>query len=200
MTDADLLATQVAAELPPASTWVMPPRGYRQALALCVIDGVTRQVAGDDTADALILDARSRLGDAADHAGLDELPDALVDDGSAAFELVMRAAAVLTVAGISSTSDLVDRLKVEGLDGELGTAWASTDGLTRRMWADTAMLSGYLDPEVDRVISGYVSRALGSDPATTPVDRVIAALTEVAERYDSKILPLEFAILRFERA
>jgi hypothetical protein len=199
MSDADLLAARVSAELPASSTWTMPPRGYRQALALCVIDGVARASAGDATATSLVEQFRSQLGDAAEESGVQALLDDLADDGSAVVALVLRAAEVLAHAGIDTTGDLVARINDEGLDGDLGSEWARTEGLTSRMWADTAMLAGYMDPNVDGIISGYVSRAIGSDPQTTPADRVIAALTEVAERFDSKILPLEFAILRHER-
>jgi hypothetical protein len=199
MTDADLLAARVTAELPPPSTWTMPPRGYRQGLALCVIDGVARAASGDDEAVALIDKFRTRLGEAAEGAGVTALRAEDSGNDSHAGSLIGRAAQLLADAKVESTSDLVERIKAEGLDGDLGSTWTSTDGLTSRMWADTAMLAGYMDPNVDRIISTYVSQAIGSDPVTTPPDRVIAALTEVAERFDSKILPLEFAILRYER-
>lgn len=199
-TDADKLAARVAAELPPAATWTMPPRGYRSGLALCVIDGVARQAAGADQTADLLAAFRAAVPDDAEQAGLAALAEVWGHDASRTVTLAQRAGALLIDHGIHTTADLVERLKAEGLHAELGTAWVATEGLTQRMWTDTAMLAGYLDPDVDRVISAYVSRAMGSDPATSPADRVIAALTEVAARFESSILPLEFAILEYERA
>ena len=108
------------------------------------------------------------------------------------------AIAVLRESGIETTSDLVARLNDEGLHEQLAQAWEAREALTP-MLADTAMLTGYLDPEVDRIISPYVAEAIGTEPGTTPPARVIDVLTDVAARFDSKILPLEFAILRFVR-
>jgi hypothetical protein len=210
--DADRLADQVARDLPPAATWTMPPRGYRQALALCVVDGVTRPLLGTRT-DEVIGTLRAKVGSDADHADLDVLVAALADptatwipvvadapDAASIRQALEQAVEVLTQAGIISATALVERLKAEGLNGPTGQRWQHQAALTRRMWTDTAMLAGYLDPEVDRIIAAYVSRAMGADPATTPPERVIAALTEVAARNQAKILPLEFAILEHERA
>jgi hypothetical protein len=169
----------------------MLPRGYRQALALCVVDGVGRAQLGDRRADELVAAVRVGLGADADHADVTALtaePRALPSDEQLVVEAIGAAAALLADHGVVTTGELLDRLKHEGLDGDLGAAWGDVDGLTRRMWTDTAMLAGYLDPEVDRVIAAYVARAIGSDPAATPAERVIA------------ILPLEFAILRYERS
>lgn len=199
MTDADLLADQVTAELPPPATWTMPPRGYRQALGLCLIDAIARELAGDDAAEAMVGQARSRLGEAAEQAGVSALNDALVNAESSSHTLVVRAAALLTAAGIDTTSDLVAHLKAEGLNGPLSDAWTAAEGLTPRMWTNTAMLAGYMDPDVDRIIATYVTRAYGGDPTNADIARVIAALTEVAAPFESQILPLEFAILRHER-
>jgi hypothetical protein len=202
LTDADRLAAAVATDLPPATTWTMPPRGYRQALALCVVDGVARELLEGPVADALVATVRTMIGDDADQAPVTVLmtrSDALPTVPAEVVGTIRSAATLLADRGLSTTADLVGHLKAEGRDGDLGSAWCGVQGLTRRMWTNTAMLAGYLDPEVDRVIAAYVARAIGSDPATTPADRVIAALTEVAERFGSAILPLEFAILRRER-
>ena len=124
-----------------------------------------------------------------------------VDEGklAATVAALESALAVLHDSGVETTTDLVARLSDQGLDGSLAQAWASRDALTHRMLTDTAMLSGYLDPEVDQIMVRYVAEAIGTDPDTTPPARVIAALMEVATRFDAKILPLEFAILKFVR-
>jgi hypothetical protein len=212
--DADRLEAKVREELPPSSTWTMPPRGYRQALALCVVDGVSRQVVGA-MADELVASFRSEVGEAAETAGVDTLASRLAvgdpvapwissvvhaaQDAARVQELLTEAAQLLTDAGVTHTADLVAMIREQSLAGALGQSWTGREGLTRRMWTDTAMLAGYLDPEVDRMIAAYTSRAMGTDPATTPPERVIAALMEVAKRFDVHILPLEFAILELER-
>ena len=208
--DADALEARVRAELPPANTWTMPPRGYRQGLALCIVDGVSRQLIGT-RADSLVAAFRDAVGPDAEAAGVTALEPHVAElaeelmattqpaDSTAVAIALASALEVFRESGVEATSELVARLNDEGLHGQLAKAWAANESLTHRMLTDTAMLSGYLDPEVDQVMVRYVAEAIGTDPRPTPPARVIAALTNVAARMDAKILPLEFAILNFVR-
>jgi len=219
--DAEAVRDRVEAALPPPATWT-DPTGYRDSLAMCVIDSVFSLRASYSSTVRVLDRYRAVRRAAGGNPERDRLTDLLatVDGvggpdaaaGPALFDNrtyapgtarrgrtgVLKAAAVHDAAtklrsiGIDTIADLSDRTD------SAATAWRSVRGLGRVSWAYVLMLTGAVGVKADTMVRRFVAAAVGVQAVTD--ERARQAVEDAARLLGVDARVLDHAIWLYQRA
>lgn len=218
--DAEAVRVRVEAQLPDRSGWT-DPSGYRDSLAMCVLDSVfslRASYASTVRVLARYRAVRRPAGGDPNHDRLDDLVAAVEDAGGSeaaagpalfgnrAFAPgtarrgqtgVLKAAAVYEVAtklhgaGIDTIADL------QNDTDKAAAEWLSVRGLGRVSWAYVLMLTGADGVKADVMVRRFVATAVGEQAVTD--ERARLAVEGAAELMGVGARLLDHAIWRYQR-
>lgn len=199
------------------------PGGYRDGLALCVIDSV-QSTGVNYTSVGKVLDRYRtyRRAQGADPAvdgavellaTLDEFdgPDAWASrigtrnrtstrGGILKAEAIRDAARVLTANGIGTTAALRAAADDEALLEQVRKAWCAVKGQRSGItWRYVLMLAGVPGVKPDRMIIRFVADALGVPRRSVGSEFAAEIVTAAAPELDMSATALDHAIWRFQR-
>lgn len=200
-----------------------PPGGYRDGLALCVIDSV-QSTGVNYTSVGKVLDRYRtyRRAQGADPAAdgavellatFDELggTDAWASrsgtrnrtstrGGILKAEAIREAARVLTAGGIDTTTDLRAAADDEARLEPVWKAWCTVKGQRSGItWRYVLMLAGVPGVKPDRMICRFVADALGAPRRSVGPEFAAEIVTAAAPELDMSATALDHAIWRFQR-
>lgn len=202
-------------------TQLKPPDGYKDSLALCIIDSIQSTGVRYTNVERVVGRYRTQRGAAARTDGVPDLLKTFNDLGTAAdwareigtghktstsrgaplkAQAIHDAALALHGLAIDTTADL-RRLVPEAPDyTTVKDVWLDVVGQRSGItWRYALMLAGVPGVKPDRMIRRFVGKALAKDWASPSTDFVAGAIQETADSLNVDASALDHAIWRYQR-
>ena len=200
------------------------PPGYRDGLALCLIDSLQSTGVTYSSVENVVARYRSYRGEQCGDPNRDGVPELLATfdeldgphgwaqkignnnrtstrSGVLKSQAIQDAARVLHEAGIETAADLREAAQDEAHLARIRTAWCAVTGQRRGItWHYVQMLAGIPGVKPDRMVCRFVADALGLSSTGVTPQFSLEILTAAAEDMNLSPTDLDHAVWQYQRS